>query len=126
MLTSCKGLALSLSDSQDPRLKNPTLTASCQDDDGEWNLTSLNLDQVLANIFGKFVWGDHNFSRSAYNIQLDSQTADLSASLLTNERDANNVEKANSAKVNLAERIRNDNGQLTFVPAAGRLLDHTV
>ncbi|KAF9288165.1 hypothetical protein BGZ68_000708 [Mortierella alpina] len=114
ILESCQDLTLSWSVNPDTALKVPLLNANCQDDFEDLHATSIDLDEILANILGKFAWGKNHFSRTASNIQLDSQTAELSASLLTNERDAKGVEKTNLAKVNLAERIRNDDGQLKF------------
>ena len=112
ILTSCKDLTLTLN-SQNPQ-RMTVLMASCQDKRGAWKTTALDLDEVLANIHGKFVWGSKYFSHSADGIKFDSQTADLSAFLIMRDD--------TPATVNLAERIKNDNGQLKFVPAAGPLL----
>ncbi|KAF9949425.1 hypothetical protein BGZ70_001793 [Mortierella alpina] len=141
ILKSCKDLTLTFSDSQDPpavqdpslkdpapeapKLKVPILNAICQNHNKKWISTTIDLDQILANILGQFVWGKDHFSRSASDIQLDSQKAVLSAKLKTNERDEKGIEKAVPAKVKLSKRIRNDNGQLKFVPAADAQPAHT-
>ncbi|KAG0277406.1 hypothetical protein BGZ95_005987 [Linnemannia exigua] len=92
---------------------------SCQDCKEAWNPTSFDLDQVLGNNHGHFVWDQKRFSESAQDTILNSETAQLSATLGTGyyetADDANSEDPENDDTIALADRIQNKGGYLTFV-----------
>lgn len=55
------------------------LLADCRTIDGSYRFSSLDLDTLLGNIDGKFVWGKQGFSQSAREVSLEGTilTADL-------------------------------------------------
>ncbi|KAG0276514.1 hypothetical protein BGZ95_007440 [Linnemannia exigua] len=109
ILKSCKELTLD----QDGH----TLKASCLDCNQAWSPTSLDLDQVLGNDHGNFVWDQKSFSLSARDSSLNSETAELSANLKTGGSYDGEFEEEPEQKgtIVLANRIQNVGGYLTFV-----------
>ncbi|KAJ6017473.1 Cyanovirin-N [Penicillium sp. IBT 35674x] len=84
------------------------LSARAQDEDGNWLATEINLDEIIGNGDGMFVWDSVNVSQSAKNIHLEGTT--LTADLRT--ADGGYRERQS---IDLNERIGNDNGNLVFL-----------
>ncbi|KAG8413081.1 hypothetical protein J3459_015809 [Metarhizium acridum] len=83
------------------------LHADCQDDDGNWNESTIDLNEFIGNSDGWFEWDGVNFSESAHDILLDG-------SRLTAEMGM--VEGGNRERqgLELNDRIGNENGQLVY------------
>ena len=100
------------------------LRANCQQEDGEWRESQIDLNRIIGNEDGKmisqssgkstnrslgwFVWGAENFAESADEIQLEGGSY-LTANLP--KRDGGFRERQG---INLNERIANENGRLVF------------
>ncbi|KAJ5669878.1 hypothetical protein N7462_010948, partial [Penicillium macrosclerotiorum] len=89
------------------------LKATLRHGDDEERDSELDLNDVIGNNNGEFVWGGENFKDSAENIEFHREGDDdvpvLRAVLYT--IDGEGV----SADINLAERITNQDGHLVFV-----------
>ncbi|XWX00381.1 hypothetical protein V2A60_008401 [Cordyceps javanica] len=87
------------------------LRASVRNGNGEDVESELDLNTCLGNNNGRFEWGGRDFSGSAENITFsvegDAQVPILRARLRGGD-------DSSDADVNLAERIGNDNGSLSF------------
>ncbi|TQV90940.1 Cyanovirin-N [Cordyceps javanica] len=87
------------------------LRASVRNGNGEDVESELDLNTCLGNSNGRFEWGGRDFSGSAENITFsvegDAQVPILRARLRGGD-------DSSDADVNLAERIGNDNGSLSF------------
>ncbi|KAM3438579.1 hypothetical protein MY4824_003118 [Beauveria thailandica] len=88
------------------------LRATLRNDNGEDVDSELDLNSCLSNSNGRFEWGGAEFSQSAENISFtlegDAQVPVLRARLRGSD-------ETYDADVNLAERIANNNGSLSFV-----------
>ena len=89
---------------------NWNLIASCRRFDGTWNQSTLSLNEILENAYGKFSWGGHgNFAATARNVRLEADGRLLAARL----------KKGRGTwvpcTVRLDERIANSNGKLVFL-----------
>lgn len=89
-----------------------TLIGRLEDENGEYQDASIDLDQFLGNNNGSFQWDGVSFSETAegvhFDIEGESNVPVLRAQLRNGEGDYVD------ANVNLAERIRNGNGQFQF------------
>jgi len=98
-ILKCKDLAL---------IDDHTLTAQCQacfcDDYTE---STLDLNTVLGNIDGMFQWDSQNYAFTASSVSLDGNV--LKAELKKIDR------SFVPASIDLAERIKNVGGKLTYV-----------
>ncbi|KHN94518.1 Cyanovirin-N [Metarhizium album ARSEF 1941] len=83
------------------------LHALCQDDDGNWNGASIDLDRFIGNSDGWFVWDGENFSHSASDISLDGTLLSAEMGMV----DGGNRERQG---LDLNERIGNSNGELVY------------
>ncbi|EJP63248.1 cyanovirin-N protein [Beauveria bassiana ARSEF 2860] len=92
------------------------LRATLRNDNGEEVDSELDLNSCLSNSNGRFAWDGADFSESAEDISFtlegDAQVPILRARLRGSD-------ETYDADVNLAERIANNNGSLSF----GRFLD---
>ncbi|KAK3817665.1 MAG: Cyanovirin-N [Benniella sp.] len=88
------------------------LSASCQDRDGNWRDSSIDLDQIIGNEDGSFTWGGEYFSQSAQGIQLKEEYGDLAIVGSLQQRDGNWTD---DQSISLSERIENQNGELVFI-----------
>ncbi|KAF8190017.1 Cyanovirin-N [Mycena galopus ATCC 62051] len=93
--------------SRNYRLEGTTLLAECQDREGQYQNSQLNLNDVLGNNDGEFDLSGTNFGDSANNIRLDNTA--LVASLQT--KDGNWREAA----IDLNSFISNEDGSLERV-----------
>ncbi|KAJ6012819.1 Cyanovirin-N [Penicillium canescens] len=86
------------------------LHAVLKDDEGNKRSSTLDLDEHLGNEEGYFKWGGKGFSKSAENarIFIHGGLPFLAAGLVNPA----NRWRPYDTKVNLAERIKNNNGQL--------------
>ncbi len=80
------------------------LLADCRTIDGTYRFSSLDLDTLLGNIDGKFVWGKQGFSQSAREVTLEGTV--LTADLM------NTAGAWVSASADLSAFIRNNDGVL--------------
>ncbi|KAL9094081.1 MAG: hypothetical protein Q9165_003496 [Trypethelium subeluteriae] len=98
--------------SKDIRLDGTTLRASCRDKFGGYRDSGLDLDEILGNVDGVFIWGLKLFSKSAANLRVEGGT--LHGEL----RSKDNSWK--SASFDLNTQVANVNGTLTAtnLPAA--------
>ncbi|KAK1243347.1 hypothetical protein MKX07_003975 [Trichoderma sp. CBMAI-0711] len=83
------------------------LRASVADEEGNYQESSIDLDQFIGNEDGWFMWDGVNFSHSANDIRLEGTT--LTAELPM--RDGGYRERQG---VNLDDRISNQNGRLVY------------
>ncbi|KXJ94848.1 Cyanovirin-N [Microdochium bolleyi] len=93
--------------SQDVRLEDNVLYATCCTADGEWQPTQIDLNDVLGNSSGIFEWGGGGWHGSATNYRLEGPV--LVAQLDNGDGDWP------EAKIDLNERITNNNGNLEFL-----------
>ncbi|KAJ4126967.1 hypothetical protein NW768_008588 [Fusarium equiseti] len=84
------------------------LQAELKDVDGNWVQSMINLDDIIGNIDGEFVWNGENFTHTANNIHLDG-------SVLTADLENNNGDFGSAQAIDLNEFIANINGELDFV-----------
>ncbi|KAF9311056.1 hypothetical protein BG003_007825 [Podila horticola] len=92
---------------------NSVLVARCRKADGSWNDSSLDLDDILGNDDGYFVWNGQQFSLTAKNVHLnlsDEVGPNIEADLPC--ADGSFRERQ---RIILAERIENDDGNLVFI-----------
>ncbi|KAI2791101.1 hypothetical protein POX_c03956 [Penicillium oxalicum] len=93
------------------------LTAYCARPTGEARYSELDLNEFLGVRKGKLKWGGHDFTQSADNIHLEwegeiqPQNPILHANV---QVDPKGVESSESS-VNLADCIKNEDGQLRFM-----------
>ncbi|KAJ2975660.1 hypothetical protein NQ176_g5399 [Zarea fungicola] len=88
------------------------LRATLRNNNGEEVEAELDLDQVIGNNNARFQWGSANFSQSAKDISFSLEGGANVPILRANLGGA--PDEYSPADVNLAERIRNDNGALVF------------
>ncbi|KAH7025685.1 Cyanovirin-N [Microdochium trichocladiopsis] len=93
--------------SQEVTLEDNILRASCQDVEGNWQTTEINLNDFLGNSNGIFEWGGGGWHGTATNYRLEGP-------VLVAQLDDGNGEWP-EAKIDLNERITNNNGQLEFL-----------
>ncbi|KAF9570364.1 hypothetical protein EC968_001865 [Mortierella alpina] len=85
------------------------LQATCQTKDGGYKDSTLDLNDFIGNEDGNFQWDGVNFSQTAEDVQIQVATdSTLSAELKA--RDQHLV----PSKLNLDERITNNNGVLQY------------
>ncbi|KAJ5851394.1 uncharacterized protein N7529_010779 [Penicillium soppii] len=87
------------------------LKATLRNEEGDEHDSTLNLNDVIGNNNGEFLWGGGGFKESADNISFELEGEGepiLRASL----KDVEGEE--HRADINLAERIGNNNGHLVF------------
>lgn len=90
--------------SQNVRLEDNFLRASCCNADGEWQETEIDLNGVLGNENGVFALGGGGWHQSATNYRLEGPV--LVAQLQNGDGDWP------EAKIDLNDFITNNNGQL--------------
>ncbi|KAK3807758.1 MAG: Cyanovirin-N [Benniella sp.] len=73
----------------------------------EYTETTIDLNTVIGNIDGKFQWDNENYSFSARSVSLEGSV--LKAELRTIRR------RYLPSSIDLAERIKNVGGKLTYV-----------
>ncbi|KAK4442595.1 cyanovirin-n family protein [Podospora aff. communis PSN243] len=89
------------------------LRATLLNADGEAVEAEFDLNTVIGNDNGNFVWGGGDFSGSAEEISFSLEGDDSVPVLRANLRDVEgNLEHRD---INLSERIGNDNGSFVFV-----------
>ncbi|KAL6706647.1 hypothetical protein ACN47E_005189 [Coniothyrium glycines] len=90
------------------------LRARLQGGDGEWKDAEFDLNSVVGNVDGHFIWDGENFSHSSENIEFtiegDGSVPVLRASLSDAE---GNYEVRD---INLGERISNQDGDFVYNP----------
>ncbi|PNY23701.1 Cyanovirin-N [Tolypocladium capitatum] len=91
---------------------NHILRARLQNGNGDWQDAEFDLDQVLGNQDGMIHWDGRDFSRSAHDVTFSIEGGGQVPVLRVFLRSNNGNEF--SRDVNLAERIRNDNGNFTY------------
>ncbi|KAF2014478.1 CVNH domain-containing protein [Aaosphaeria arxii CBS 175.79] len=97
---------------QDIELDGSVLKAHLFDVDGESHEVEIELNDILGNENGSFLWGGGGFNDTAEDVHLSFEGDDnwpILRARLQNE-DGDFVD----ADVNLAERIGNNNGEFTF------------
>ncbi|KFY15787.1 hypothetical protein V491_05558 [Pseudogymnoascus sp. VKM F-3775] len=80
---------------------------------GNFVHSELRLDDCLGNDHGRFQWGGRNFSSGARDITFEIEGANP-VPVLRAELQDQGVGDYAARDVNLAERINNKDGQLTF------------
>ena len=92
---------------------NCMLTAWCEDSNGKWRQTNLNLNDILGNSDGRFLWvspgSAGNFQENARNIGLTEDGAILQAEL------RNNRGEWKQSRISLDDRITNAEGHLRYL-----------
>ncbi|EMR64346.1 hypothetical protein MGN70_004254 [Eutypa lata] len=99
--------------SQDVRIEGGhILKARVQNEGGDFVDSEINLNDFLGNDDGRFDWSGQNFSETAENISFSIEGgADVPVLRARLQKlDGEYVD----ADVNLAERVSNDNGRLSF------------
>ena len=71
------------STSTDIELSGTILNAMCQDSEGDYHNSNIDLDNYISNNEGKLEWGGSSFSQSCSNINLNGTI--LSATCLNSE-----------------------------------------
>ncbi|BDD57751.1 hypothetical protein MAP00_003095 [Monascus purpureus] len=89
------------------------LTCQCRKPDGTWCSSTLDLNDCLGNNNGKFIWGRTSFAESASQIHLSLEGNEGIPFLHAQLNDRHGSQQ--SASINLMERIRNENGQLSYL-----------
>ena len=82
------------------------LTCECQNTDGQWVPSQIDLNNHIRNNNGEFGWGGSGFAPGSRNLQI------LSTWLVGDLR--NTSGGWNPTKINLSVRIRNDGGELRY------------
>ncbi|KAF4583543.1 hypothetical protein EYR38_002295 [Pleurotus pulmonarius] len=95
--------------SRDWYIEDNVLHATCQNSEGDWVESSLNLDDVLGNNDGTFEPGAGGFSGSATDVRIDTDAGwtILRASLQRADGEWNDT------TIDLNSFIENNNGQLS-------------
>ncbi|KAJ9298593.1 hypothetical protein DTO271G3_3560 [Paecilomyces variotii] len=88
------------------------LCCAGKDVDGNWHPNRLRLDDIIGNSDGWFIWGGRDFTHSAREIHLEhgANGPHLTAELPM--RDGGYRERQG---IDLADKIRNENGRLIFL-----------
>jgi hypothetical protein len=92
--------------SRNYELRGEILYAECEDFWGEFQKSTLNLDQYIGNHWGKFAWDGQNYSMSASHARLEGTV--LHAVLYTSDG------KGHEESIDLDSRIANIWGHLAF------------
>lgn len=87
------------------------LRATLRNGNGDEVESELDLNSCLGNNNGRFEWGGRDFSGSAENITFTVE-GDAQVPILRARLQGSN--DSSDSDVNLAERIGNDNGSLSF------------
>ncbi len=85
---------------------NGVLSAECKELSGDYNGSTIDLNDYLGNVNGVFQWGSEAFSATANSLTVSGST--LSGQLKKLDNSWVN------ASVNLDEHIKNDNGVLKY------------
>ncbi|KAK3683308.1 CVNH domain-containing protein [Podospora appendiculata] len=97
---------------QDIRVEGNTLKARLDNGEGGQTDAELDLNSILGNNDGTFVWADEGFARTAEEIHFTIEGGDNVPILRAQLR--NNGGELQQADINLAERIGNDHGKFVF------------
>ncbi|QSZ35385.1 hypothetical protein DSL72_008255 [Monilinia vaccinii-corymbosi] len=92
---------------------NHILRARLRNEQGDWQDSELDLNNYLGNQNGMIHWDGQNFSHSAENVTFSIEGGGQVPVLRAFLRSVDGEEF--SRDVNLAERIRNDNGRFIYV-----------
>ncbi|PIG79607.1 cyanovirin-N [Aspergillus arachidicola] len=97
---------------QDVRLEGPILIARLRNENGDWEDAEIDLNGIIGNDDGHFVWKEPNFIGTAREVVFNFEGADnvpvLRAQL--RNRQGNWV----PADINLGERLINRDGRFEF------------
>ncbi|PYI03801.1 Cyanovirin-N [Aspergillus sclerotiicarbonarius CBS 121057] len=88
------------------------LVAVVEQEGGNWDESSFDLNNCIGNDEGRFQWGGRDFAGSAQDIRFDIEGVDNVPVLRA--RLANSEGELFDADVNLAEHITNRNGVLEY------------
>ncbi|KAK7751219.1 hypothetical protein SLS62_006764 [Diatrype stigma] len=99
--------------SEDIRVEGHILKARARNESGDFIHSEINLNDFIGNDDGRFDWTGKNFSETAENIHFSIEGG-ASVPVLRARLKKLNGEWVD-ADVNLAERVKNDNGRLEYV-----------